>query len=598
MAHDTDGWPIQVYRYGSPGWGGKRAITISDHGRDQMWRGHRLRNDLVTVAEQKDATMNTWWQTRLPDEYAALDAADAACDEAWAEVKRERVRQRRRDITGPATDAHRDATASRRTAAIALRTAKDTVKGDDGDAVKAMLLSTDTTAKAATKALYQQYAADGLYWASANAVIAHAKTAEKLVINARQKGHRAQRRYARWDGSGVIAVQLQRSAGDPRRTPELIGSGGGKWRNVLRIGPSEHGPRMRTITLSTGHGRPMVGIDVVWHRDIPPDADITSAELVATRIAGNTRYTVCITARVPPPAPVATGPTVALHLGWRAEKTGARVATWRSDTPLPVPDALTGAVTQDTPASGRVILPARIIERMATADQVRSSRDVALDEIRATLAGWLDTHPQPPIRDGAPPLTGALVRAWKSPDRFAAVALAWRDDPREGIDDIQPALEEWRRTDRIAWEREANGRAAAVGQRRDIYRQTAAWLARMAGRVLVDKTDLSAIQATPKTGELLPGTVEDRIAGRRADVSPGELRAAVKQAAIRDGVTVEIIPATGLTSVHHACGHKHPRGDARFLTAEVTCDGCGRTFDQDVNATIGMMARAAQWPSP
>ena len=594
MGHDTDGWPVRVYRYGAPGWGGKRAITLSDRGHDQMRLAHRLRNDLVEVAETADARMAAWWADRLPDVYAALADAQAARESAWQGVQRARSVQRRRDVTGPEVDIYQAATAVLRAASAAVKAAQAGVRADDPDGVREMLTQTRAASAAAGKALYARYSEAGLYWATINAVRDDARVAEQRVIAARTAGRPSARRYARWDGSGRIAVQLQRASGDPRRTGVLLASGAGKWRNVLTIGPSEYGPRLRRVEFSTGRGQPPVGVDVAWHRDLPTGGDVTSAELVAHRIAGRTRYSVHFAVRVAPPVPVTAGPDLAVHLGWRQEPGGGvRAATWQSTVPLQVPAEMVGFVTADTPTGGRVIVPGALLERLARADEIRGGRDVALDEIRATLAAWLDQHPQPSLRDGDPDLTGPVVRAWRSPARFVALTAAWRADPREELDDIATQLETWRCADRRAWEREANLRSRTVGYRRDLYRQVAAWASTTAGRVVVDDTDLRQVIARAKTGDLLPGTAEAAIAGRRADVAPGDLRAAVVQAAIRDGVPVVTVPHKGGTVTHHACGASLP-ADERWLRPIVTCDRCGRDFDQDVNAAAGMLARAVQ----
>ena len=591
MAHDTDGWPVTVYRYGAPGWGGKRAVTIGDDGAEQLRLAHRLGNDLVALSEAGDARMREWWERRLPTETAELAAAEAAAEAAWQDVARERSRVRRRDLGDhPVMDAYRDATGQRRAATDALKAAKTALRRSDPDAVKTLTTTVRTTAHVEMKAFYRQYAAAGLYWATINAVVADAKAAERRVISDRTQGRPARRRFKRWDGSGRIAVQLQRVSGDPRRDPATLATS--KWRNVLRIRASTYGPRFRRVEFTTGSGAPMVGIDVVWHRDLPDGADICEAQIVAERVAGRTRYSVHFTVKVPPVPPVTRRPDLALHVGWRSEPGGAvRVGTWAATTPPDIPAALAHLVVADTHTCGRILLPASILDRFAAADALRSGRDVALNETRDRLAAWLDDHPQPPIRDGGPDLTGPTVRAWRSPARFAAVALAWRNDPRDDLDDAADSLEAWRRADRALWEQEANGRARTVRYRREVYRLVGAWIAGLAGRVIVDDTDLRDLQAAPKTGGVLPGPVEDRIAGRRADVAAGDLRATVVKAARREAVPVVEVSHKGLTVTHHACGRVHPADD-RWLFAQVTCDGCGRTFDQDTNAAHGMLTRA------
>jgi hypothetical protein len=105
------------------------------------------------------------------------------------------------------------------------------------------------------------------------------------------------------------------------------------------------------------------------------------------------------------------------------------------------------------------------------------------------LAAWLDEHGPQPYRDGN--ITGEQVRRWRSPARLASVALAWRDDHSRG--EIAAVLEEWRSTDRKAWDGQEHGRRRALGHRDDLYRQIGALLAVQSAHVVVDDIDIAAI---------------------------------------------------------------------------------------------------------
>src|SRR5690606_27762432 len=91
-------------------------------------------------------------------------------------------------------------------------------------------------------------------------------------------------------------------------------------------------------------GDELVTFPVVIHRPLPPEADVTEAQLVVRRIADQLEMYLCVTAELPEPPPPADGPVVAMHLGWRLRPDGSvRVATWAASEPVDVP-ALTTAL--------------------------------------------------------------------------------------------------------------------------------------------------------------------------------------------------------------------------------------------------------------
>jgi transposase len=119
----------------------------------------------------------------------------------------------------------------------------------------------------------------------------------------------------------------------------------------------------------------------------------------------------------------------------------------------------------------------------------------------------------------------------------------------------------------------------------------AAALARQCGRVVVDDTGVAALAARARVRSELPHDAQARIDRRRDHAAPGSLREAVVAAASREGVTVEVVPAAGLSRTHARCGHQNPADD-RYLSRTVVCDGCGARYDPNRSATV-LMLRAA-----
>jgi hypothetical protein len=72
-----------------------------------------------------------------------------------------------------------------------------------------------------------------LYWGTYNFVFANHNTAVQRIRSRRLDGGPANLRHHRFDGTGTIAVQLQRTATTPPRTPALVADPAGRYRNVL-----------------------------------------------------------------------------------------------------------------------------------------------------------------------------------------------------------------------------------------------------------------------------------------------------------------------------------------------------------------------------
>lgn len=591
------------------------AITVETYGvhyawlrdmpdtlRDELFAAHVLQNRLIELQEafedQKRAIWSSFPQVAVVE--AQLASAEGEVAEAAEALKLERSKRRSKTVSVAATarlqaarSAAKEARAARR---AAIQDAHETARQPLADAAERL--------KTARQDLYRECCTDGgMYWATFNDVSQRHDTAVKRVAKDRAAGRPARLRYRRWDGSGTIAVQLQRGAGMPARTPAMIADGdGGRWRNVLHV-PGWVEPdvwdrmtraeqrRAGRVTIRMRCGKGHIEVPVQAHRMLPPDADIVMARLSVKRVGTALRGTVTVTARVPDPAPVNAGPTVALHLGWHdGGDSAVVVATWRSSAPLDVPTDLAAVMTHGPDrCSGTIRVPDHVVDRIVRHAVDDAARDAAFNEARAELAAWLDAHgPTPhPTRDDIT-LTRQAVEKWRAHGRLALIALAWRDFPPTGGADLAAALESWRVYDKRVGDAAAFGRRKACRRRGDLYAQIAAVIAGQAGVLVVDDTDIASIARLESPD--LPAEVETRIARRRGAVAPGGLRARCIASAERDGVPVVRVEAAGLSRIHAACSHDNGPGD---MSRRVVCGGCGRTYDTEVNAVALMLARAS-----
>ncbi len=572
---------------------------IDDATLAQMRLGHELRNHLVELENRFDSAVAAAWET-IPELAAAKTAVDETDAVVAGLVKRASQERMLDRSTRPRADTAAELRAAKKARTEARKTLKE-LKAARYPEIVPLVHDAADVRKADQKTAYRAFVDRGLYWATFNDVVDHHRTSVKNRNSARKKGKPSGLRFHRWSGEGSVAVQLQRSAGDPARTPEVLASGEGKWRNVLQVGPWEDPgtfdarERSERRRLSrTGRARVRIGCDpageaqwadlkVVVHRMVPADAEIVAATLSRKVVAGKPRVHLNLTVKRPV-AEVMGGPTVALHSGWRSMADGrVQVASWASSSPLPeVPDHLVGIVGRSPDGTtGRVYAPGGWGDEDNQIAKVRSTQDTSRDLIRPVIADWMTEHPEIMVDRDGDPLRAQDVRLWRDPGRFAyAVATIVEHDPGS---DTADQLAAWARQDRHLFQWWANQADQLAAKRTDTWRKVAAWLTATAGRVIIDDTDIQALTAVPDAG------VEDEHRDRKARVNqhrtgPGELRAVVAATAKRDNIPTET--AAAVSAVHVGCGGKavDPAG------VELTCAACGGTYDRELNALAALLA--------
>src|SRR3989304_5667793 len=155
----------------------------------------------------------------------------------------------------------------------------------------------------AAEAIRRARADSGLYWGT-----------YLCVEDAAQRSRRTSReapRFRRWDGSGLLATQLQGGlavpdllAGTDRRA-QLVGEGK---RRLLRLRVG-----------STGRDPVWAAFPMVYHRDLPPEGTVKWARICCHRLGTHTKWSAQIVLDGLPEVtlPSPTRGTVAIDVGWR-----------------------------------------------------------------------------------------------------------------------------------------------------------------------------------------------------------------------------------------------------------------------------------------
>jgi hypothetical protein len=590
---------IVVYRYAVHG-------DLPEAATAELDRAHQLQTRLVEIERAHGEQVAAVWAAQ--PQLAAADQRIQECTARVAELTREaageRERTRRRRVAPATTQALGDARAALRQA----RTDRRQLQEQLYPIVKPQMTQAAAARKAAIKATYRTAIDGGLYWATYNEVLGQHRTTVARVMARRKQGQPSELRLRRFAGSGTIAVQLPREQDDPPRTPELLASGTGRWRNIARLTPwwppeawqrlslgeqrrlarGSFWFRVGSGDLRTGAGTAqLVEVPVIIHRPLPPEADIAMVRITREQVAGHFRAWISVVARVPAPPVRVTGPTVRVHLGWRSLPDGALRVAVAAGVSAP-PEEL-AEVARHHGSWYEIVLPASWRAVAGQLDAIRSRRGVELERLRSWLVAWTSAHPAP-TPHGVLPLPDEL-RRWRSPGRFAALALRLRWKTRGQVAEVAERLEAWRRWDRRLWEREANERRQLLARRNDAWRRVAAWLTDQAGQVLVDGWALTPLRAVPDI--VAPDDLQAQAARANAGLAaPGTLRSAIENAAQARGVPVSA-PTLAAAATHHVCGSPLTAAD-RMASALVRCRHCHVEVDQDYNALCHLLAAADQ----
>jgi Putative transposase DNA-binding domain len=299
-----------------------------------------------------------------------------------------------------------------------------------------------------------------------------------------------------------------------------------------------------------------------YDRSIPPNSLIKTVQVCCNKIAQRERWTLSITFDDQRPAITNSDTSsVGIDLGWRALPEGLRVAKWE------------GSDGQ----KGEIVLPQRVLDRLAKAEEIKSGRDRDFDRFKALLSSWVAGSVVPDWLTDEVKTLGE----WRSQGRAVALLRRWKDKRFSGDEEIWEWLEYWRYHDFHLYQCERSLDTKARGWRNEIYRIAAAKLAEQYGTLVFEDIRLDIM-------------AKGKIAGdNRFLAAPSEFRNACKNAARTRGKDHVEVPAAYTTKRHL---HKNDGSECGFITEmggkmEYVCDGCGEHLDRDENAAHGILHR-------
>lgn len=412
----------------------------------------------------------------------------------------------------------------------------------------------------------QQRGASGLYWGTYQGV-------EQAWATARQENPR-QMRLHRASREGTLSVHFQ----DGGLPVSQLWHGN----NLLQIEPvspevyqaaratrrKETWTPFRFRVASTPDREPVwLTGTVCLHRPLPADGIVRWAHLRIeadpahwdpTTQQPHRRYSLVIAVEQESTATSHEPHLWGVDVGWRRVEGGMRTA-----------------LACDTEGNVReLVLPERLLGAYDWADRFRAGRDLQRNSIRQALVdyrGAPETHLPEFLREQL-----HNVGQWNSPGRFRWLYYHW--ERHAGDDAVYTRLHGWERQDRHLAACVSGAQQRAALWRENIY---GAWLKDLmasASMVVVEDTNWRELsQQVDEHGEQ---------GQQRRIASVGWLLERLRQVGAREGVEVVRLPAANTTRQCSWCGHTNDDGGSDLY---LRCDGCGRRYDQDLNAARNLV---------
>lgn len=528
---------------------------------DQIFSARRLYNDLVACEREIVEAMRMFVSEKAGSEAQAVERHIALLNETFAaaraknnEAQMKRVAQERREawrersvLVKAARTEYRSQIQERFLSRIGKRATCDTYK------------------------LRCKAVADGLGWATANAVLDAALIAFKKSFT---RGMAPRFKRAAEIDQDTLTLQFTAAGGVPAAT--LLAGG----HREFAIKPRNGSGRRKYGQFRFRLGGKANATDATgtwqYHRPLPDDAAVGLVRLVRRRIGYDYRWALQLMVRAPlaVDVPQDRSPLCAVHMGWAADDTGRRVA---------------GITSGADPSMAKVLqLPPEIETALQRVSEVQAERSIARDAVVARIKA--EAWPKPPMKvrdeDVAAQATVKIAEELVTIRRLPAQHVAMRRLHRLCWDmrtaNILPEwLAVWRKKDRARWTLCAHGARRARNRRRTFYRDVAIELARKHTAIVIERPDLATavVIVEEKTGERTEFAKKAR-AGRVV-AALYELDSALRWAARKcDTAVFDLKGATA--SRCSLCGSDEVVADDKN-SQQLHCHGCGAELDRKAN---------------
>ncbi len=370
-------------------------------------------------------------------------------------------------------------------------------------------------------------------------------------------------RFKRFDGTGTLAVQVQKSVSIvnlfqiPEISPRVWSLPRGERKKATLVNC-----RMR---IGSDEKRKPIWLDfkVRWHRPLPSDSLIKWVKLHRIRIGNRFKWELHLSVEHARPAQNnSVLKNVGIDLGCRR---------------LPDGRMRMGYMYDYLGEDQEIVVNERNISALKHADSLVSIREREFNGFKPVLLEWYGR-----TNDKAEWITEALAEFshWKSPRRLSKLAFRWRNNRFDGDEEIYAKLEAWRKQDLHLWDWEASERVKTYRRRRDEYRNIAADIAKNYDVVYLEDINLQDVMTDDS------GKAEQRYLA--AAVAVGEFRTILKNACDSRGTRLVKVVSAKICTV---CRSSLDSSDRELIQ---TCGSCKSTWDQDANSARNIRESGAR----
>jgi hypothetical protein len=304
-------------------------------------------------------------------------------------------------------------------------------------------------------------------------------------------------------------------------------------------------------------------------REIPAGARVSMARLVCRKKGQKNQYSLQLQVTTKDPVRIEVGkrkPLVALHFGWSFDDSGRRLA---------------GASDNGDALDARLYhLPADIEADLRLADTVQGHRDEARDQIIARLKSeWNCEH-----LEESHPVRGFWEKNKKLPAQHISANRLHHLEylMRESGEKVPDFLEEWRKSDKMAWQKQVGLAKRARNRRKTLYRKWALDLARQYSAIALEMPDLkkAAEKVDQVTGEKTDFVKKARHGRTLAALY--EFKSAIQWAACRAESAVFQVSGEPTVMTCAICESSENHASAED-EQELLCDSCGSRLNRKLN---------------
>ena len=557
----------RVYKYGLVpiGYPPQEAI-------DELWRANNLWNTLVALHRE---SRENWDDARRAASIAysekmdELEKKQEEISQAFDALRQVRMDEGTKDESNPKLKLQRDVINRLKKEQGVIFDELKPLRKDADEAIDKKALNDDYRKKCNEAVSVKN---SGIYSRTANQIYDNFRTARDRAFK-----DKATMRFHRFDGTGYFQFRCRRKGSntDGITADEFMR---GSFKDYMRcavtaVDNAKKKPRIRINAVLTGGASKASKVfqefDWIYHRPLPPEAQIQNGKILRTRAGDKFRYDLVLTVKLPETnvldASKLSG-AIGIDVGFRRQGNTILIGTLMSDA--------------SNTAAQEITVPPQMISAMEHIIELQGELDDAATDLGKDITPLLKHNPLPEDHE--------KYRMWSSvANRPAHVTLSFeqaykfaiwlKHDPDVFPYEINEKVHSWWRAYSRKYREIHNRRKKQLAHRKHFYRETAAKIVAQEKLNVLEKLNKTDFAETRDKNTKL----SKKARAQRFLASLSEFRDAIKNAADREGVPcIEVDPAY-TSKTCSDCGFLN-----KALKAEKkwTCPSCGVVHDRDTNA--------------